>query len=92
MPDTAYWALPKLSPEEINRDRSKTFGSILRAIDYHAAHLGAGHAAQYERAEFDKAHLGRTFYHLNAIDALVGEAKDQFARLFATQGEKEEQP
>lgn len=75
--------------EKINRDRSQTFGSILRRIDFHAAHLGAGHAAQYERAEFDEAHLGRTFDHLQAIAALVAEAKDKFARLGPTQGEKE---
>lgn len=96
MPDVAYWALPKLSPEEINHDRSKVLGAILRRIDWHAASLGAGHAAHYERAEFDERHLEITFEHLQTLEALIRDAKEKIAELEsitpAPEPEKEEQP
>lgn len=80
--------------KDVYRSRSQTFGAILRRIDYHAAHLGAGHAAQFERAEFDASHLGKTFDHLQAIAALVDEAKQKLMLLAPTSvpGGKEVQP
>lgn len=58
---------------------AQIFGSILRRIDHHAARLGAGHAANYERNEFSESDLEKTFDTLQLLAALVTEAKEKIA-------------
>lgn len=67
-----------------NMALAKIFGALLRRIDYHAAHLGAGHAAHFERGEVSETHLEKTYDVLQAIAALVDEAKEKVGQLEPT--------
>lgn len=67
-----------------NEVRAKIFGALLRRIDQQAAWLGAGNAAQFERGEVAEAHLEKTYDALQAIAALVDEAREKISQLEPT--------
>lgn len=61
-------------------EKHRTIGELLRRIDHHAAHLGAGNAASFERNEVDQACIDTTRKHLDALDTLVAEAREKMKR------------
>jgi hypothetical protein len=75
---------PTIESPADNLERSKIFGALLRRIDHHAARLGAGHAANFERGEITEPALENTFDTLQMLAALVDEAKEKIASLDPT--------